>query len=118
MSSSAQGQGGGLLALGGFGAILASVCCIGPLLLVSLGLSGAWLASLHTLQPYRWIFIAVATIALIVAWRRLYGRRDTCAPGGVCAAPSRRRLYRILFWATVILVAVTATFPWFAPLFY
>jgi mercuric ion transport protein len=32
------------LALGGVAAVLASACCLGPLILVSIGLSGAWIA--------------------------------------------------------------------------
>jgi mercuric ion transport protein len=37
-------------------AIGASLCCVVPLVLVSLGISGAWLASLTALEPYRPLF--------------------------------------------------------------
>jgi len=43
----------GLLALGGFGAVLVSACCVLPFVLVMLGLGGAWLANLHALYAYR-----------------------------------------------------------------
>ncbi len=33
------------------GAVLASSCCIVPLLLVTLGVSGAWIGSLSALEP-------------------------------------------------------------------
>jgi mercuric ion transport protein len=62
----------GLLALGGFGAALASVCCILPFVLIVLGLGGAWLANLHALYPFRWLFIGAAAVALFFAWHRLY----------------------------------------------
>jgi mercuric ion transport protein len=48
---------------GGLAAILASTCCLGPLVLVSLGISGAWIANLTVLEPYRPIFIGAALIA-------------------------------------------------------
>ena len=49
---------------GGLAAILASTCCLGPLILLSLGISGAWIGNLTLLEPYRPIFIGVALIAL------------------------------------------------------
>ena len=38
---------------GALGAILASSCCIVPLLLLSLGISGAWIGNLTALEPYK-----------------------------------------------------------------
>src|SRR3546814_9143726 len=35
------------------GAGLASACCVVPLLLVMLGISGAWIANLTALEPYK-----------------------------------------------------------------
>ena len=57
-------NGRGALAAGGLAAILASACCLGPLLLVTIGVSGAWIANLSLLEPYRPIFIGVALVAL------------------------------------------------------
>ena len=44
---------GGLLAAGGLAAILASTCCLGPLILVSIGLGGAWVSNLQALHNNR-----------------------------------------------------------------
>ncbi|MBW4976614.1 mercuric transport protein, partial [Roseovarius mucosus] len=66
------GKGRGVLAAGGIAAILASACCLGPLLLVALGFSGAWIGNLTVLEPYRPIFIGAALIALFFAWRRIF----------------------------------------------
>ena len=42
------------LATGGIlGALLASSCCIVPLVLISLGVSGAWIGNLTALEPYK-----------------------------------------------------------------
>lgn len=54
-----------LLAVGGIlGAMLASACCVLPLALVTLGVSGAWIGNLTMLDPFK-PYIAVVTLALI-----------------------------------------------------
>lgn len=102
----------GLLALGGFGAALASACCILPFVLVVLGLGGAWLSHLHALYPFRWLFIGGAAVALVFAWRRLYRPQTECSEGEVCAVPEVKRAYRILFWVITGLVVLSAVAPW------
>ena len=111
-------SGRGALFAGGLAAILASTCCLGPLVLVSVGLSGAWIANLTALEPYRPVFIAVALTALVLAFRRVYRPLQDCEPGEVCAVPAARRGYRIVSWIVVALVAIALGFPTAAPLFY
>lgn len=56
-----------LTAVGGIvGAIAASACCIAPLALFSLGVSGAWIGNLTACAPYQPYFIA-ATILVATA---------------------------------------------------
>lgn len=45
--------------------------CLGPLVLVALGSSGAWIGNLTVLEPYRPICIGAALMALFFAWRRV-----------------------------------------------
>jgi mercuric ion binding protein len=52
---------------GGVAAILASTCCLGPLDMILLGFSGAWIGNLTALEPYRPFFIGVALVALFLA---------------------------------------------------
>ncbi len=103
---------------GGITAILASSCCLGPLLLVSLGFSGAWIGNLALLQPYRPWFIALSMIALFLAWRRLFRPRGSCQPGDACALPQVQTTYRLLFWAASLLLLVALLYPYLLPLFY
>ena len=65
-------NGRGALFTGGLAAILASACCLGPLVLVALGFSGAWIGNLTVLEPYRPIFIGAALVAMFFAWHRDY----------------------------------------------
>ena len=111
------GARGSLLA-GGVAALLASACCLGPLVLLALGFSGAWIANLSLLEPYRPIFIAAALLALWLAWRRIWRPASACQPGEVCAIPRVRRAYRALFTVVGALVLIALTFPYAAPWFY
>ncbi len=116
MSSPSQGR--TALAAGGLAAILASSCCLGPLVLVTLGFSGAWIGSLTALEPYRPLFIGGALIALFFAYRRIFRPEINCKPGEVCALPEVRRTYQVLFWVVAALVLVALSFPYVLPLFY
>jgi mercuric ion transport protein len=106
------------LAAGGLAAILAGACCLGPLVLVSVGVSGAWLASFQLLEPYRPFFIGIAALALAFAGRRIYRPAAQCEPGDVCAVPRVRRGYKVGFWSVAVLLVFMLVYPYFAPLFY
>ena len=84
----------GSLMTGGLAALLASTCCLGPLVLITLGVSGAWISNLTALEPYRPAFILAAVIALFHAWRRIRRPAAHCEPGGACEglwSPCSRR---------------------------
>lgn len=106
------------LAAGGITALFASACCLGPLLLVTLGLSGAWIGNLTALEPYRPIFLGVALVAMLFAWRRTFRSARDCRPGGTCAIPQVTRAYRILFWIVALLILLAIVFPYLLILFY
>jgi mercuric ion transport protein len=111
-------SGKGLLIAGILSAIGASICCVGPLVLLALGVSGAWIGSLTALEPYRPIFIGLAVLFLGFAFRRLYLARPACAPDSACANPRVLKRQRLAFWIVTVLVLGLIAVPWFAPLFY
>ncbi len=111
-------QGRVALLAGGVAAILASSCCLGPLVLILLGFSGAWIGNLTALEPYRPYFIGVALVALFFAWRRIWRPAAACQPGEVCALPQVRRSYQAVFGLVAMLVLVALAFPYIAPFFY
>ena len=111
-------QGRVALLAGGVAAILASTCCLGPLVLILLGFSGAWIGNLTALEPYRPFFIGVALLALFFAWRRIWRSASECQPGEVCALPQVRRSYHFLFGLVALLVLIALAFPYIAPFFY
>jgi mercuric ion transport protein len=111
-------SGGVPLLAGGLAALLASACCLGPLVLLGLGFSGAWIGGLAALEPYRPYFVGASLLALALAARRIWRPEAACAPGQVCAVPRVRRLYKLLFGAVAALVLVALAFPYLAPWFY
>lgn len=108
----------GALISGGVAALLASACCLGPLVLISLGISGAWLGHLTLLEPYSVWFVGASVIALVFAYRRIWWPQTECSPDQVCAVPSVNRAYKTLFVIAAILLLVGLVFPLIAPLFY
>src|SRR5881392_2364400 len=94
----AVGAGGGpaLLAAGGLlGALAASSCCILPLILFSLGVSGAWIGNFTQLAPYQPYFIAATICFLGYGYWLVYrSSKLACADGEVCARPLPNRLVK------------------------
>ena len=116
MTESQNGR--GALFAGGLAALLASSCCLGPLILIALGFSGAWIGNLTVLEPYRPTFIGAALVALFFAWRRIFRPATDCQPGEVCAVPQVRSTYKLIFWVVSALVLIALVFPYVVPFFY
>jgi mercuric ion transport protein len=102
----------------GLAAIGASLCCIGPLVLISLGIGGAWISYLTALEPYQPIFAVVTLIFLFLAFRKLYLVPRQCAPGDSCALPGVLRNQRIIFWIVTVLLIALLTFPYYGLVFF
>ena len=110
--------GRGTLIAGILAAIAASVCCVGPLVLLGLGISGAWISDLTALEPYRPIFIGLTLVFMGLAFRKLYLVRQVCEPGTSCANPGTAKRQRIAFWIVSVLLLGLLAVPLVAPLLY
>jgi mercuric ion transport protein len=106
------------LLAGTLAAIGASVCCVGPLVLLMLGVGGAWVGDLTSLEPYRPIFIGLTLLFLALAFGRLYLQPQVCVPGAACADPRTVRRQRVTFWTVGALLLGLLAVPWMAPLLY
>lgn len=106
---------GGTIAAGILAAAGASTCCVGPLVLVTLGLGGAWVAGLRALEAFYPVFLGAAILFFGMAFWRLYLRPPGCEAGGACA-PGTLRRQRIAFWATLVAAKALILFPFYAPL--
>lgn len=108
----------GSLVAGALAAIGASICCFGPLVLLLMGIGGAWVANLAALEPVRPFFMGATLLFIALAFRRLYLVPQVCEPGTPCVEPRVVGRQRLMFWIVVVILAGLLAVPWMAPLFY
>jgi len=107
------------MAAGGMlGALAASSCCILPLVLFSLGVSGAWIGNFTWLAPYQPYFIAATLLFLGCGYWLVYrsGTR-ACAESEACARPQPNRLVKATLILATMLVAAALGLDFIAPFF-
>lgn len=98
-------------------AAAASLCCVGPLLFVLLGLGTFGAAAVfETARPY---LLAASVLSLSFGFYRVYFRREataasSCAPGEACAEKSASRAGRISLWVASAAVLAFALSPYYA----
>lgn len=99
------------------GAIGASICCIGPLALLALGIGGTWVGSLAAFDAYRPILSVVTLGFLGFAFYRVYRKPKTeeCAPGSYCEHPKSNRINKISLWVVTVVALGLLSFPYAAP---
>lgn len=97
-------------------AVGASICCVGPLLLLSLGVGGAWVGNLTAMEEYRPYWIAVTLIFLGIAFLKVYRKpkKETCRQGNACR-PGASRRNRILLWVVTVFVLALLFLPYVIP---
>jgi mercuric ion transport protein len=110
---------GWLAAAGLIGAILASSCCVLPLLFVTLGISGAWIGNLTALEPYKPYVAGVALVFIGLGFRQVYAKpAPACVDGSWCARPRSAGIAKTALWLATVVVLLALTINWWAPLFY
>lgn len=93
---------------GVFAGIAASLCCIGPLVALSLGL-GSFAASAWFAQ-WRPVFLGVTFVLLGVAWYLTYRRPKVDCEDGSCARPPGKAA-RISLWLGTLVALGAAIYP-------
>lgn len=108
---------GRLVALAVLASLLASTCCVLPLVLVLVGITGAWMSTLVAMKPLTPYAIAVTAGALGWAGWLLFRPARACdVSSGDCA--TTRPAMRRLFIGCAVFIALLLGFPLAAPLFY
>lgn len=109
----------GLISAGGaLGALAMSSCCILPLVLFSLGVTGVWIGSLAALYPYKLYFL-VPTAGFLVSGLYLAYRKPkvaACEGDSYCGTPIADRINKTILWMSTVLVLAALAFPYYAPL--
>ncbi|GEM_PF-71001 len=93
-------------------AVAASICCLGPLVLVGLGASGAWIGNLSAMEPFRPYLIAASAAALGYAFWRVYrAPAAECGPDGECKINKAPKYNKIALWVATIGIAAMLAAP-------
>lgn len=107
------------LAVAGIAGVLGAACCIGPLVLASIGLGSIAAGVVALFEPLRPAFIVIALAALGFAGWRIYRRpAQACESGTACAVPQSGRLNKIAFWIVAAIVLALLAFPYYISLFF
>ena len=102
--------------LGVLGALAMTSCCILPLILVSFGVTGVFIAQLGALYQYKWITFALSAAFIGYGFYKAYRPipAEACADG-TCARPMNRTLMRSILWIATGVVAIAMIFPYLTP---
>jgi len=100
-----------------FGALAASTCCVIPLVLFSLGISGVWIGQLTALSVYQPLFITATLGFLGYGYWLVYRKsKKACADGQTCARPLPNKIVKTGMWVATALIALAIAWPYILPI--
>lgn len=114
LATRAAGGGTTWLSAGGILAGLAAAsCCVVPFLLFAAGISGAWIANLTALEPYRLYFAGAAIGCIGFGFYRVYRKPSVaCAEDSYCARPASHRIAKLGLWSATVIVLIALLSPY------
>lgn len=98
-------------------AIIASACCVAPLVLLSLGIGGAWMSTLTSMETIRPFFIILTLLFIVAGFIKLYRNKNECSEEAICASNQIIAKQRLIFWIGSVTILILLAFPWYAPYF-
>ena len=108
-----------IIATGGLlGAIAASTCCVLPVILFALGISGAWISNLVSLARYKPFFIVLSLIFIGTGFWMVYFKPQISIPkvqSTSCYRPFSEKTIKIMLWFSVIIILIVFLIPYIAP---
>lgn len=112
-------KGKGIYAAGGLlGSVLASTCCIGPFVLLLLGVSGAWISHLTALAPYQPFFLIAGLGLLAAGFWKVHGKTTgSCQEGSTCSTSPSDKLVKVALWTATVLIGAAVSIETLGPLF-
>ncbi len=98
------------------GALAMTSCCILPLVLVSFGVTGVFIAQFSALYAYKWITFTISAAVLSYGfWKAYHPVSEANCADGACARPINRTVMRAILWVAAAIVAAAMVFPYLAP---
>ncbi|KTD71718.1 MerT mercuric transport protein [Legionella steelei] len=107
-----------ILLSGTAAAIASTLCCIAPLILFSLGISGAWISSLTAMESYKPYFLTSAILLIALGFWKVYRKpnHSDCKQGTFCAMSASDRINKIMLWIALIIIGLVLLYPYLAPI--
>lgn len=104
-------------AVAGFGAVLASSCCILPLLLAAVGASAGVFSAFQHLAEWRYALLGVASASLMGSWYAWWKKRQAdCCSLTECAPNTRSITTTMLLILSTTLIVLALSWQYFEPL--
>ena len=100
------------------GAIAASTCCVLPVILFALGISGAWISNLVSLARYKPFFIVLSLVFIGTGFWIVYFKPQFSIPkvqSTSCYRPFPEKTIKIMLWSAVIIILIVFLIPYIAP---
>lgn len=92
-----------------FSALLASLCCIGPVLFSLIGAGSLGLATVF--EPYRPYLLALTIVFLGAGFYFTYRKREVQCEDGTCRVETASKWNKLLLWFAAIVALVFMFFP-------
>lgn len=114
--SKIENKSGWIIGSGVLASLIASICCVGPLVLTLLGISGA--AALVKFEVLRLPMIILVLALFGLAGLTLYKKRNSCETGSICTDPKKFKKMVSLYWIGLVIALLGITSPqWVAWIF-
>jgi copper chaperone CopZ len=92
-------------------AVVASLCCIGPILVVLLGVGS--IGAFSVFENFRPYLIGVTILLLGLGFYFVYRKREVQCEDGTCKIQSAGKWNKIGIWSATFLAAIAIAFPYF-----
>ena len=100
------------------GALAASTCCVLPVILFALGISGAWISNLVSLARYKPFFIVLSLVFVGTGFWMVYFKPNISIPkiqSTSCYRTFSEKTIKIMLWFSVIIILIVFLIPYIAP---
>lgn len=92
-------------------AVVASLCCIGPLVVALIGVGS--IGAFAVFEAYRPYLIGITVVLLGLAFYLTYRKREVVCEDGSCKIESASKWNKLTVWLATALAAVAIAFPSF-----
>ena len=107
---------GGFAAIAGIGAVLASSCCVFPLLLAAVGASAGMFAAFQQLAEWRYALLGVASISVVSSWYSWWKKRSIdCCSTIECATNNKSTTTFSLLSLSTVLIMLAFSWEYIEP---